>query len=225
MALLTGDARYSDLIERTLYNGFLAGVSLDGTRWLYVNPLQVRDGYTHDSGDQGARRTPWFRCACCPPNVMRLLASLPHYLASTNRDGLQLHQYATGTFAGTVGDTDGTVTGYSWVFGDGSDPVTGTPGVDGSATAAHTFTAPGTYSVVLTATDDLGASGHATRAVVVVGNDPPTAAFVEACTDLDCTFDASGSTDVAPGTIVDYSWDWGDGSPVETGAPGFGRTE
>ena len=117
MALLTGDARYSDLIERTLYNGFLAGVSLDGTRWLYVNPLQVRDGYTHDSGDQGARRTPWFRCACCPPNVMRLLASLPHYLASTNRDGLQLHQYATGTLAGTVGGQRVAVrvdTGYPW---------------------------------------------------------------------------------------------------------------
>lgn len=66
MALLTGEARYSDLIERTLYNGFLAGVSLDGESWLYVNPLQVRDGHTDLGGDQSARRTRWFRCACCP---------------------------------------------------------------------------------------------------------------------------------------------------------------
>lgn len=66
MALLTGEARYSDLIERTLYNGFLAGVSLDGESWLYVNPLQVRDGHTDPGGDQSARRTRWFRCACCP---------------------------------------------------------------------------------------------------------------------------------------------------------------
>ncbi|MFE5035945.1 glycoside hydrolase family 127 protein [Streptomyces sp. NPDC056683] len=99
MALLTGEARYSDLIERTLYNGFLAGVSLDGERWLYVNPLQVRDGHTDTGGDQSARRTRWFRCACCPPNVMRLLASLPHYLASGDEQGLQIHQFVTGTYA------------------------------------------------------------------------------------------------------------------------------
>ncbi|MEV0638438.1 beta-L-arabinofuranosidase domain-containing protein [Streptomyces sp. NPDC050619] len=98
MALLTGEARYSDLIERTLYNGFLAGVSLDGEGWLYVNPLQVRDGHTDPGGDQSARRTRWFRCACCPPNVMRLLASLEHYLASGDDDGLQIHQYVTGRY-------------------------------------------------------------------------------------------------------------------------------
>lgn len=99
MALLTGEARYSDLIERTLYNGFLAGVSLDGERWLYVNPLQVRDGHTDPGGDQSARRTRWFRCACCPPNVMRLLASLEHYLASSDDNGLQIHQYVSGRYA------------------------------------------------------------------------------------------------------------------------------
>ncbi|WP_430379232.1 glycoside hydrolase family 127 protein [Streptomyces sp. B1-3] len=98
MALLTGEARYSDLIERTLFNGFLAGVSLDGERWLYVNPLQVRDGHTDPGGDQSARRTRWFKCACCPPNVMRLLASLEHYLASADGGGLQIHQYVTGSY-------------------------------------------------------------------------------------------------------------------------------
>ncbi|MEU1274316.1 beta-L-arabinofuranosidase domain-containing protein [Streptomyces sp. NPDC005799] len=98
MALLTGEARYSDLIERTLFNGFLAGVSLDGESWLYVNPLQVRDGHTDPGGDQSARRTRWFRCACCPPNAMRLLAALEHCLATSDDDGLQIHQYVTGRY-------------------------------------------------------------------------------------------------------------------------------
>ncbi|MFI8229976.1 glycoside hydrolase family 127 protein [Streptomyces sp. NPDC085900] len=125
MALLTGEARYSDLVERTLFNGFLAGVSRDGERWLYVNPLQVRDGHTDPGGDQSARRTRWFRCACCPPNVMRLLAGLEHYLASGDHDGLQIHQYVTGRY------TSGPIvvraeTDYPW---DGTVALTveGTP--------------------------------------------------------------------------------------------------
>ncbi|MFF1711376.1 glycoside hydrolase family 127 protein [Streptomyces sp. NPDC058268] len=110
MALLTGDTSYSDLVERTLYNGFLSGVALDGDRWLYVNPLQVRDDHEDRPGDRTARRTPWFRCACCPPNVMRLLASLPHYVASGDADGLQLHQYATGSYTTGSYATDSTDT-------------------------------------------------------------------------------------------------------------------
>ncbi|MFJ4784924.1 glycoside hydrolase family 127 protein [Streptomyces sp. NPDC088794] len=98
MALLTGEAKYSDLVERTLFNGFLSGVGLDGDSWLYVNPLQVREAHEEFGGDDSVRRTPWFRCACCPPNVMRLLASLPHYMASGDAEGLQLHQYATGVY-------------------------------------------------------------------------------------------------------------------------------
>ncbi len=100
MALLTGRARYSDLIERTLFNGFLSGTSLDGRAWFYVNPLQVRDGHADQGGHKSVQRTRWFRCACCPPNVMRLLASLEHYLTSTDGRGIQLHQYAQGIYRG-----------------------------------------------------------------------------------------------------------------------------
>ncbi|MET7762745.1 beta-L-arabinofuranosidase domain-containing protein [Streptomyces sp. NPDC005393] len=122
MALLTGDARYSDLVERTLFNGFASGVALDGERWLSVNPLQVRERHDdhddHDDpkdtgNDRAARRTPWFRCACCPPNVMRLLASLPHYMASGDAEGLQLHQYASGSYAAGGGAVR-VGTGYPW---------------------------------------------------------------------------------------------------------------
>jgi DUF1680 family protein len=67
MQLATGAAHYADVLERVLYNGFLAGVALDGGRYFYVNPLQVRADTT--LGPDG--RQEWFSCACCPPNVMR----------------------------------------------------------------------------------------------------------------------------------------------------------
>jgi len=92
MQLATGEAQYADIFERVLYNGFLAGVSLDGSRYFYVNPLQVRADAT--LGPQG--RQEWFSCACCPPNVMRTLASLSNYFATSDSQGLQIHQYAPG---------------------------------------------------------------------------------------------------------------------------------
>jgi DUF1680 family protein len=86
MLLVTGDARHADLIERTLYNGFLVGLALDGRGFSYVNPLQVCDQH-RDPVERGALRQPWYECACCPPNVMRLLASLDDYLATTDDSG------------------------------------------------------------------------------------------------------------------------------------------
>jgi hypothetical protein len=88
LLLLTGDGAYADLMERTLYNGFLAGVGLDGTSFFYENPLHVREPTS---------RQPWYDCACCPPNAMRLLSSLEHYIATQTSDGVQLHQYMSGT--------------------------------------------------------------------------------------------------------------------------------
>lgn len=117
MLLATGEAKYADVVERTLYNGFLAGLSLDGKRYIYANPLQVRDGHQSSNGDQGYARVEWFRCACCPPNVMRLLASLPHYLAQTRGHELTISQYATGRITADL-DAGRLVvdveTGYPW---------------------------------------------------------------------------------------------------------------
>ncbi len=84
MLLATGEARFADLLERSLYNGFLSGVSLDGSRYFYVNPLQSRGGIA---------RPEWYGCACCPPNVMRQIAVVAHYAATVNQDGIQIHQY------------------------------------------------------------------------------------------------------------------------------------
>jgi len=98
MLLATGQARFADLIERTLYNAVLAGVSLDGEGYFYVNPLAA-NGEVEDLHRGGCRRKPWHLVACCPPNVMRLIATLGHYIATRDASGLQIHQYATARLA------------------------------------------------------------------------------------------------------------------------------
>ncbi len=85
MLLATADSRFADLMETTLYNAFLAGVSLRHDRYFYVNPMLSRGGI---------ERPEWHGCACCPPNVMRLMASLHHYLCTISRAGIQWHHYA-----------------------------------------------------------------------------------------------------------------------------------
>jgi DUF1680 family protein len=97
LLLRTGDARYADLIERTLHNAFAVSTSADGTHFFYANLQQRRSD--HLDGEDTGRRHAWFSCACCPPNVMRLVASLGHYLYSTAGDGLTVQQYAPSTAA------------------------------------------------------------------------------------------------------------------------------
>lgn len=87
MLQLDGDGRYRDALETALFNAVLVGVSLTGDEFFYQNPLADRGGH---------RRAPWFRVACCPPNLARLLASLPAHLYSTGDDGLWVHLYAEG---------------------------------------------------------------------------------------------------------------------------------
>jgi DUF1680 family protein len=94
---LTADPKYANLIERTLYNGFLAGVSMDGTEFFYINPLES-EGDHHRKG--------WFTCACCPPNAARLFAALGQYLYSTIDDELYVNQYVGSTLETTVDGLD-----------------------------------------------------------------------------------------------------------------------
>ncbi len=108
LALLYGDAQYADVVERALYNGVLAGVSRDGRRFFYVNPLESR-GQHH--------RSPWFGCACCPPNVARTLASLGGYACATGPDALYVNLYIQGTVRARLGDRDlrlAITTEYPW---------------------------------------------------------------------------------------------------------------
>jgi DUF1680 family protein len=86
--LLHDDARYIDVVERSLYNGLLSGVSLDGMAFFYENPLES-DG-TH-------QRSPWFDCACCPSNVARFLPALPGYVYARQGDTIYVNLFVSGT--------------------------------------------------------------------------------------------------------------------------------
>ncbi len=77
MSRATGSSRYADVMERTLYNAVLSGVSMDATEYFYTNPLASRGGHL---------RQPWYDCACCPPNLARLLLSLERYAVSVKGD-------------------------------------------------------------------------------------------------------------------------------------------
>jgi DUF1680 family protein len=76
--LLKGESKYLDVLERTLYNGFLAGISLKGDTFFYPNPLSADGVFTFNQG--AVERKPWFDCSCCPVNIVRMIPSLPGYI-------------------------------------------------------------------------------------------------------------------------------------------------
>ena len=82
--LLHGDAKYFDVLERTLYNGLISGVSLDGGSFFYPNPLASNGGYS---------RKPWFGCACCPSNISRFIPSLPGYVYAVKDNQVYVNLY------------------------------------------------------------------------------------------------------------------------------------
>ncbi|RMI13448.1 glycoside hydrolase family 127 protein [Cellulomonas triticagri] len=108
LLLQSGDARHADAVERTLFNVLAASPSAEGTAFFYTNPLQQRvPGEVPDPDVASPRassslRAPWFHVSCCPTNVTRTVASLGAYVASSDDDGVQLHQYAAGTVAATL---------------------------------------------------------------------------------------------------------------------------
>lgn len=105
---LDADHRYADVLEQALYNGVLSGISLDGTSFFYVNPLES-DGTHH--------RQTWYKCACCPPNLARLLLSLGSYLYTVTETDILVHLYAQCTSTLTVSGHQVTLqqeTNYPW---------------------------------------------------------------------------------------------------------------
>ncbi|GCE31393.1 hypothetical protein KDA_68770 [Dictyobacter alpinus] len=108
MLHLDCDSRYADVLERTLYNGVLSGISLDGKKFFYVNPL-ASSGHAH--------RQEWFGCACCPPNIARLLSSLGQYMYSQGDAEVVVHLYASSEAQLQVGEHALTMrqqTQYPW---------------------------------------------------------------------------------------------------------------
>ncbi|MCF7884921.1 MAG: glycoside hydrolase family 127 protein [Candidatus Marinimicrobia bacterium] len=78
MFCLTGDAKYIDILERSLYNGLISGLALEGTKFFYPNPLEADGEYKFNKG--AITRKEWFDCSCCPTNLMRFMPSIPKYI-------------------------------------------------------------------------------------------------------------------------------------------------
>jgi DUF1680 family protein len=115
MSLLHGDAKYIDVLERVIYNGFLSGISLTGDKFFYPNPL---------ASDGDYQRSPWFGCACCPTNIVRFMPSLPGYAYAQKADNVYVNLFVGG--AAKIGLPGNTVlvrqrTNYPW---DGDIKIT-----------------------------------------------------------------------------------------------------
>jgi len=118
MLQVEANAEYADVMERALYNGVLGGISLDGRKFFYANPLTVFPQESEGAGGHvTATRQAWFSCACCPPNIARLIAGLGRYIYSTARAGLYVHLYAASRTELRLGREKVVVrqqTGYPW---------------------------------------------------------------------------------------------------------------
>ncbi|HEY0247963.1 MAG TPA: beta-L-arabinofuranosidase domain-containing protein [Gryllotalpicola sp.] len=102
MLLRSGQSRFADEMERGLYNAIAASTALSGTEFFYANPLQLREGHRSEE-NAPAGRTSWYSCACCPPNLARLIASIDTYAATRDERGVQVHLYGSASIALTDG--------------------------------------------------------------------------------------------------------------------------
>ena len=113
--LLHGDSKYYDVLERTLYNGLISGVSIDGGRFFYPNPLASEGQH---------QREPWFGCACCPSNICRFIPSLPGYLYAVKGRDVYANLYIGGTAKLNVGGRDVTLSQSGDYAGTGRQTIT-----------------------------------------------------------------------------------------------------
>lgn len=106
--LLHGDSKYYDALERSLYNGVISGISIDGGKFFYPNPLQSMGQH---------QRQEWFGCACCPSNAARFIPSLPQYIYAVKDNALYINLFNSNTVTVKVGKTPVTLTqqtNYPW---------------------------------------------------------------------------------------------------------------
>lgn len=111
MQELEPDSRYADLIERIYFNAFLSGVSIGGDEFFYTNPLEIdRKKHNRKAWQPIFRRVKVFDCSCCPPNVVRTLATLPRYAHSQEKNTLWCHQFFPGKTEFEIGGEKATLT-------------------------------------------------------------------------------------------------------------------
>ncbi|EPI2361647.1 glycoside hydrolase family 127 protein [Klebsiella michiganensis] len=107
MLEMEADSQYADVMERALYNTVLGGMALDGKHFFYVNPLEVHPKslkFNHIYDHVKPVRQRWFGCACCPPNIARVLTSLGHYIYTPHDDALYINLYIGNSVETPVGN-------------------------------------------------------------------------------------------------------------------------
>ncbi|WP_367755798.1 glycoside hydrolase family 127 protein [Flavobacterium sp. WC2430] len=122
---LTGSSDYYNVIERTLYNGLISGISLDGKQFFYPNALESDGVYKNNRGS--CTRQSWFDCSCCPTNLIRFIPSIPGLIYSTSKEVLYVNLYASNNAKITLDKTELEIaqqTNYPW---DGKVAVTVSP--------------------------------------------------------------------------------------------------
>jgi DUF1680 family protein len=95
MFQLHGDAKYVDVLERSLYNGLISGVGMDGKSFFYTNAMEIRNNFSHK--DMERTRSGWFPCSCCPTNITRLVPSIPGYMYAIKDDQVYVNLFANST--------------------------------------------------------------------------------------------------------------------------------
>ncbi len=116
MFLLHGDSKYIDVLERSLYNGVISGVALDGKTFFYPNPLQCDMHYHFNSGGS-LTREPWFDCSCCPTNLCRFMPSVPGYIYAHHANNLYVNLYVQSSTTAELEEGDVEIsqeTEYPW---------------------------------------------------------------------------------------------------------------
>ena len=95
MFLLHGDSKYIDVLEKSLYNGLISGVGMDGKSFFYTNAMEIKNGVSHK--DMETSRSGWFPCSCCPTNVTRLIPSIPGYMYAQKDNDIYVNLFANST--------------------------------------------------------------------------------------------------------------------------------
>ncbi len=115
MFLLHGDSKYIDVMEKTLYNGLISGVGLDGKSFFYTNAMQIKNNFL--GADTEPERSGWFTCSCCPTNVARLIPSIPGYIYAEKGNAVYVNLFISGTGNLTVNNNAVKITqqnNYPW---------------------------------------------------------------------------------------------------------------
>lgn len=100
MFLLHGESKYIDVLEKTLYNGLISGVGMDGKSFFYTNAMEIKNNFRH--GDMEGERSGWFTCSCCPTNITRLIPSVPGYVYAQKNNDIYANLFVSGKATLTV---------------------------------------------------------------------------------------------------------------------------